>query len=213
MAAPLAHHNGALIVLHDKTSEYKIVELGKDFVANASHELRTPITIIRGFAETLQDLPEISPEMLKEITKKIVRTCGRLDKLVRSLLTLTDIENISPDRLKKADLVLVAENCKYLMQTAHPNASITLFTEHVRLPIIADADLLELALLNIVENGIKYSKEPGEIEILIRQKEKEVRLIVKDKGIGIPETELAHVFDRFYTVDKARSRKSGGAGL
>src|SRR3989338_112277 len=93
IAAPLADQSGAILVLQDKTSDYKIVEMGKHFIANASHELRTPITIIRGFAETLQDLPHVSRDMLREITEKILRTCGRLEKLVKGLLTMADIES------------------------------------------------------------------------------------------------------------------------
>ena len=213
IAAPLAHQNGALLVLQDKTSDYRIVELGKDFIANASHELRTPITIIRGFAETLQDLPELSQEMLKEITEKIVRTCMRLDKLVRSLLTLSDIENLSQERFKPADLVLLMENCKHHLLTANPNVQITTQSEMEAAPIIADADLLELAILNLLENAVKYSPSPARIEMDLQKEGEEVYLKIQDKGIGISHTDLVHIFDRFYTVDKARSRKSGGAGL
>jgi two-component system phosphate regulon sensor histidine kinase PhoR len=213
VATPLAHQNGALVVLQDKTSDYKLVQLGKDFIANASHELRTPITVIRGFAETLQDLPKLSKEMLKEITEKIVRTCGRLDKLVRSLLTLADIENVSSDRFKSIDLCLIIESCKHLLITAHPNVHITFKSEKESIPIYADADLLELAILNILENGVKYSTGSAQIKIDVFRIHNEVFLSIEDAGIGIPEESLPHVFDRFYTVDKARSRKSGGAGL
>ncbi len=213
IAAPLFHQNGALVVLQDKTSEYKVVEMGKDFISNASHELRTPITIIRGFAETLQDLPDLSQEMLKEITEKIVRTCGRLDKLVRSLLTLSDIENISPDRFKPADLVLLAEGCKHNLLAAHPTAQVSLKSDFEAAPIMADVDLLELAVSNILENAVKYSQPPAQIEMTIYQSNENVCITIKDKGIGISERDIPHIFDRFYTVDKARSRKSGGTGL
>lgn len=213
ISAPLTHQNGSLLVLQDKTSDYKVIEMGKDFIANASHELRTPITIIRGFAETLQDLPELSQEMLKEITEKIVRTCGRLDKLVRSLLTLADIENLSKDRLKLTDLIALAENCKHLLLTAHPNVHLSIKCQLDTAPIVADTDLFELAILNLLENAIKYSQAPAYIELKIYQEGQELFLSVHDQGIGISDADLPHIFDRFYTVDKARSRKSGGAGL
>lgn len=213
ISAPLAHRNGALLLLQDKTSDYKVVELGKDFVANASHELRTPITIIRGFAETLQDLPDLSKNMLRDITEKIVRTCGRLDKLVSSLITLTDIENISTERFKPADLIALAENCKHHFLTAHPRVQLTIRCPLDTAPILADADLCELAILNLLENALKYSPDPAEIEMTIEQTNGELRLSVQDRGIGISESDISRVFDRFYTVDKARSRKSGGAGL
>lgn len=213
ISAPLAHQSGALLVLQDKTSDYKIVELGKDFIANASHELRTPITIIRGFAETLQDLPELSKEMLHEITEKIVRTCVRLDKLVRSLLTLSDVENISQDRFKPADLVILAENSKHHLLSVVPKMKIRFKSELETAPIIADADLLELAIINILENGVKYSQGPADIDMVIQRVGDEVHLSITDKGIGISVADIPYIFDRFYTVDKARSRKSGGAGL
>lgn len=213
ISAPLAHQAGALLVLQDKTSDYKIVEMGKDFIANASHELRTPITIIRGFAETLQDLPDISKEMLQSITEKIVRTSGRLDKLVRSLLTLADIENLSEDRFKAVDLIPLSENCRHFLLTAHPEAQITIASELDRARVVADSDLLDLAIMNLLENAVKYSQGPAHIKITVKRVGSEVYLSVSDQGIGMSESDLPLIFGRFYTVDKARSRKSGGAGL
>lgn len=213
IASPLANQNGVILVLQDKTSDYKIVEMGKDFIANASHELRTPITIIRGFAETLQDLPDLSKEMLHEITEKIVRTCGRLDKLVKSLLTLADIENLSEQNFRTNDFVLIAENCRHLLLTAHPGVEVQFETELDHAPILADGDLIDLAIMNLLENAVKYSQGPAKISMKIQQVAHQVQLIVQDAGIGIPEMDLPHIFNRFYTVDKARSRKSGGAGL
>ncbi len=213
ISAPLAHKDGALLVLQDRTSDYRIVDVGKDFIANASHELRTPITIIRGFAETLQDIPELSKTLLHEILEKIVRTCGRLDKLVRSLLTLTDAENMSEDRFKSVDLVPIVENCVHALRAAKETAKIELNIGAESAPIIADSDLLELAVMNILENAIRYSEAPAHIQATIEIMDEDVYLKIKDHGIGISEKDLPHVFDRFYTVDKARSRKSGGAGL
>jgi signal transduction histidine kinase len=213
ISAPLAHQAGALLLIQDKTSDHKIVEMGKDFIANASHELRTPITIIRGFAETLQDLPELSKEMLREITEKIVRTCGRLDKLVRSLLTLSDIENLSEERFSAVNMIPLVENCRHFVLAAHPGALISIQTELEKVKVKADGDLLDLAITNLLENAIKYSQAPAEIRIQIRTEGDEVFVSVTDKGIGISEADIPLIFGRFYTVDKARSRKSGGAGL
>jgi len=213
ISMPRAEHNGAILVIQDKTSDYKIVEMGKDFIANASHELRTPITIIRGFAETLQDIPNLSPKMLKEITEKIVRTCGRLNHLVKSLLVLADVENLSADRLKQTDLVPLLENCAHMFLTAHSNVQLSIQNKLERSLVTADSDLLDLAIMNLLENSVKYSNTPAQIEISLEEIEGKAQLSVSDKGIGIPEADLPHIFNRFYTVDKARSRKSGGAGL
>lgn len=213
ISAPLAHQSGAILVLQDKTSDYKVLEMGKDFIANASHELRTPITIIRGFAETLQDLPDMTPEMMHDITEKIVKTCGRLEKLVKSLLTLSDIENLSEQNFRAVDLIPIVENCKHLLLTAHPEVEISLNCELHRAPIIADADLIDLAIMNLLENGVKYSHHPAHIELSIRRSGDQILFNISDRGIGISESDLLRIFDRFYTVDRARSRKSGGAGL
>ncbi len=213
IAAPLEHKDGALLVLQDKTSDYRIVELGKDFIANASHELKTPITIIRGFAETLQDLPKLSREMLSQITEKIVKTCIRLDKLVKSLLTLTDIEHLSDEQFVKTDLILLIENCMEMILAAHPEVKVQLHAQNSSALIWADADLFELAVMNLLENAVKYSKNAPSIDIFVEEKKGEIALRFADQGIGIPEEDLSQIFERFYTVDKARSRKKGGAGL
>lgn len=213
IAAPLKKHSGIILVLQDKTSDYRIVEMGKDFIANASHELRTPITIIRGFAETLNDLPDISREMLKEITEKIVRTSHRLDSLVKSLLTLTDIENLNADRLLPVDIVLICDNCKHMILAAHLNAKVNFHKQIEKGIVLADPDLLEMAVMNLLQNAVKYSPAPAQIELFVGQKGDHFFIRVEDRGIGMPEADLPHIFDRFYTVDKARSRKFGGTGL
>lgn len=213
IATPLADSKGALLVLQDKSSDYQVIEMGKDFIANASHELRTPITIIKGFAETLQDAPNLSKKLQGEITQKIVKTCERLDKLVRSLLTLADVENFSEKRLKSLDVTPLIENCVHWVSTTYPEAKIEVKNPFASLIVLADADLLELAIGNLLENGIKYSKENPEVEIEVRMRGKTVEILVKDAGIGIRERDLERIFDRFFTIDRARSRKSGGAGL
>lgn len=212
-AAPLAKHHGAIFVLQDKSSDYKMLQMGKDFIANASHELRTPITVIRGFAEMLQEFPKLSPEMIKDIVGKIVRTCGRLDQLIKSLLTLTDIEHLSEKRFCLIDLLSIAEHCNRLLHTAHPNVKVTLHSELSHVPIVADPALIDLAIMNLLENAVKYSPAPAHIDLSLAQGKEEVYLQIKDAGIGIPSADLPYIFDRFYTVDKARSRKSGGVGL
>jgi two-component system, OmpR family, phosphate regulon sensor histidine kinase PhoR len=213
IAVPKPFKSGALIVLQDKSSQYKVVEMGKDFIANASHELRTPITIIKGFAETLQDLPSISPKMLAEITEKIVRNCHRMDTLVKNLLTLSDIENVPETKFHQCDIVALADNCKYLVLTLAPQAEVVIEKSSDCIMADVDPDLIELCLMNLLENGIKYSKPPAHLTIYLKETNDEVVIAIQDKGIGIPLEAIPHIFERFYTVDKARSRKLGGAGL
>lgn len=213
IAVPRAFKSGAILVLQDKTSDYRVLEMGKDFIANASHELRTPITIIRGFAETLQDIPDLSPQMLKEITEKIVRTCDRLNNLVKSILTLADIENIAASRFHKSDLGAIVENCVHHLLEAHKDTVVNIDQKKEKIEILADSDLIDLAIMNLLENAVKYSTGTPEISIVLDQWADEVVLSIEDKGIGIPVHDLDHIFERFYTVDKARSRRHGGAGL
>lgn len=208
---PRIQKDGAILVLQDRSSEHKMLEMGKDFIANASHELRTPITIIQGFVETLQDLPEVSDEMLKDITTKIARTCNRLSSLVKNLLVLAGLENQPDTHRKKVSLNLLAINCMHTLLAVHPDAKIQI-QEREDVVVQADPDLLELAIMNLLENAVKYSNPPAKIEITIAKKENGC-ISIKDFGIGIPEEEIEHIFTRFFTVDKARSRRSGGAGL
>jgi signal transduction histidine kinase len=213
IAAPKASGRGAIIVLQDKSSHYKVLEMGKDFVANASHELRTPITIIRGFAETLQDMPELPPEMIADITDKILRSCQRMETLVKNLLTLADIENLPETRFQNFDLILLIENCKRLLTTVQPSVVINIQKDREAILIAADPDLLELAIMNLLENAAKYSTPPAQITISIEEIEDEVKIVISDQGIGIPAPDLELIFERFYTVNKAHSRRLGGAGL
>ncbi len=213
IAAPKAHQSGGIIVLQDKSSHYRILEMGKDFVANASHELRTPITIIKGFAETLQDLPEISADMLADITEKIVRNCQRMDTLVKNLLTLADIENIPETRFQETDLLILLENCRHMLLSVYSEAHVEIHKEKERMLVPADPDLLELAFMNLFDNGAKYSSPPAFIVANVREVGEEVKITITDQGIGIPEEDLDRIFDRFYTVNKAHSRRLGGAGL
>jgi two-component system, OmpR family, phosphate regulon sensor histidine kinase PhoR len=213
VASPLIHQAGAVLVIQDKTSDYKVLEMGKNFVANASHELRTPITIIRGFAEMLQNGSRLSPQTMVDITNKIVKTCDRLDNLVKSLLVIADLEHYSQDRFRPCNISSLIENCKYVLLTAYPNIELTILEEEKEIVVLGDVDLLDLAIMNLLENAVKYSSSPAKIEIQVKESGEFVHIRIQDQGIGIPETDLPHIFDRFYTVDKARSRKSGGAGL
>jgi two-component system phosphate regulon sensor histidine kinase PhoR len=213
IAAPKAQRNGAILVLQDKSSHYKILEMGKDFVANASHELRTPITIIRGFAETLQDLPELPRDMVVDITEKIVRNCQRMDNLVKNLLTLADLENLPASRFQQCDLVVLAETCRQVVLSVYEDAQIVIEKNLESILVAADPDILELAILNLLDNAAKYSNPPGQITIRLDHEGEGESISISDQGIGIPPADLEHIFERFYTVDKARSRRLGGAGL
>ncbi len=214
VAAPKKDDTGAILVLQDKTSHYRILEMRKDFVANASHELKTPITIIRGFAETLHDNPDLPKETIAEITHKIVSNCQRMTNLIKDLLTLSDIENIPESRLEVCDMIKIAETCRDFVLNIHPDAQINIHDVTKQgIHLIADPQLMELALINLIENAAKYSTQPAKIDVIMEMADPWVKILVADQGIGIPAADLEHIFEKFYTVDKAHSRKMGGSGL
>ena len=204
---------GLLLIFQDKTADYKIMQMGKEFVSNSSHELRTPITIIRGFAETLQDLPKLTPQMLQQITEKIINTSKRLENIISNLLMLADLDNLGALKLGICDLKEILERQKAELLLLHQEAKIVLDLPSENMFVSADRGLLELAVRNLLENAVKYSNERPVVQVLLEKRNHELQISVKDQGIGIAEEDLAHIFERFYTVDKARSRKSGGVGL
>lgn len=214
VAAPKAQGMGAIVVLQDKTHHYRVIEMGKDFVANASHELRTPITIIKGFAETLHDMPDLSSEMLKSITEKIGRNCKRMENLVKDLLTLADIENLPETNFQPCDLVSLLENCRHTLLSVYPDAQVILEKFQEKIVLSGDSGLLELAFFNLLDNAAKYSHPPAHITVRIEKSdEEEIKISITDQGRGIPPEDLEFIYERFYRVDKAHSRKIGGTGL
>lgn len=202
-----------LATLSDRYEHYQKEQLGKDFVANASHELRTPITIIKGFAETIYDLPEISEVMLQDFTEKIVRNCERMDNLVKNLLTLADLDYLPKAHLQECDLVGLVDNCSQTLLTLHPTIQIESLHNLEMIVIDGDPDLLELAVMNLLENSVKYSDGEVLITITIEDLPDSVALTISDQGVGISNEDLEKIFERFYTINKSHSRQLGGAGL
>lgn len=214
VAAPKKGNTGGILVLQDKTSHYRILEMRKDFIANASHELKTPITIIRGFAETMHDNPDLPKETMVEITDKIVKNCKRMTNLIKDFLTLADIEKLPQARLSECDMLEMIRHCTETIKNVHQSANIQIHQNTLQdILLVADCNLLELALMNLIENAAKYSKQPAQIDVTLEDLGKTVRIKISDKGIGIPEADLERIFERFYTVDKAHSQKMGGSGL
>ncbi len=206
---------GAILVIQDKTSLHKVLELGRDFIANASHELKTPITIIRGFAETLHDHPELSREVFQEILEKIVNNCHRMDTLVKNLLTLAAMdEGLPRSRLQECDLLDLTHQAKETVLAIYPSAQIQINpVGEDSFYLLADSDLLLQAIINLLDNAVKYSKPPAHVTVRFQKKEEEMIIQISDEGIGIPAEDLERIFERFYAVDKSHSRSMGGSGL
>ncbi|MCH9611352.1 MAG: Adaptive-response sensory-kinase SasA [Chlamydiales bacterium] len=215
VAAPRGGNEGAILVLQDKTGLHKVIELGRDFIANASHELKTPITIIRGFAETLHDHPELSQEMNQEITGKIVSNCGRMETLIRNLLTLAAVdEGLPQSRLRNCDILDIIGQARLTTLTVHRTAEIEVkMIGEEPFVLQLDSDLFLQAILNLLENAAKYSRPPAKILVTVEKTMRHFKIQVKDEGLGIPAEDCDRIFERFYAVDKSHSRSLGGSGL
>lgn len=205
----------ALIVLHDVTAARRTESVRRDFVANVSHELRTPLASIRAMAETIGLRREADPDVVEELSASIVRETDRLNLLASDLLALAQAESgrreLSPEQLSLADLA------RDVLDRAAPAAarkSIELACEvSADETLRADRASLYQVLLNLVDNAISYTPQGGRVAVSASREGGTLAIRVSDNGIGIPEAHLPRVFERFYRVDRARSRESGGTGL
>ncbi|MDP3026036.1 MAG: phosphate regulon sensor histidine kinase PhoR [candidate division Zixibacteria bacterium] len=205
-----------LFVFHDITELKKTERVRKDFVANVSHELRTPLTSIKGFVEALRDGAINDPEKSLQFLSIISQHADRMNKIVTDLLQLSRIESkdftlkIEPFFLKE----LLDEVSSTLKNSAQDKSQILeISLPSPDLQISADRHWIIQALTNLVDNAIKYTPEKGKIRIEVKDKGESVEIAVIDNGIGIPQKDLPRIFERFYRVDKGRSRESGGTGL
>ncbi len=208
---------GVLVVLHDVTEERKNQEMQREFVANVSHELRTPLTNIRSYAETLSDSAgDIPPAMEKKFLGVILNESDRMTHIVQDLLTLSRFDS-GRDELKLSwfsfeGAVQDLYNAVYMEAQRHSH-TMKLCVEPGLPQVRADRERIMQVMMNIVSNSIKYTPDGGQIQISAGQNGSRVWMQVDDNGIGIPAADRPRIFERFYRVDKARSRQSGGTGL
>ena len=208
---------GVLVVLHDVTEERKNQEMQREFVANVSHELRTPLTNIRSYAETLSDSAgDIPPAMEKKFLGVILNESDRMTHIVQDLLTLSRFDS-GRDELKLSwfsfeGAVQDLYNAVYMEAQRHSH-TMKLCVEPGLPQVRADRERIMQVMMNIVSNSIKYTPDGGQIRISAGQNGGRVWMQVDDNGIGIPAADRPRIFERFYRVDKARSRQSGGTGL
>jgi two-component system phosphate regulon sensor histidine kinase PhoR len=208
---------GAVVLFHDITQLKQVDDIRRDFVANVSHELRTPLSILRGYIETLLDDPQTSPDELARILEVMKRHSNRLGVLVDDLLTLAQLESTNANlqfsdvRLSELFAAIVRDWGKKFAEKKL-SADVSLASD---LPMIrADETRLQEVLYNLLDNALKYSQPGGKVRLQAQRREKnEIALSVSDTGIGISETDLPRIFERFYRADKARSRELGGTGL
>ncbi|MGC9316367.1 MAG: sensor histidine kinase, partial [bacterium] len=202
-----------VISINDITESFNIQQTKTDFVANVSHELKTPLTLIKGFAETLEMEP-LDAEVQKYIAT-IMRHTDRMIALVKDLLTLSRIEQTGKIDAVKIDPATLVEQILFLFKSEADEKGIAIrFEPQKDSPLIfGDESLLEIAVSNLLHNAIKYTLPKGEIKIRILSGESSVTISIEDNGIGIPIEDIPRIFERFYTVDKSRSNSLYGTGL
>lgn len=207
---------GILLVFNDITELKKLEQIRKDFVANVSHELKTPITSIKGFSETLLDGAMEDKETLEEFLRIILKESHRLQTLIQDLLDLSKLEQ-HHFALNKEEFNLVEilnKATKMLEGRAEAKNIKLLFPQSNEIiQIEGDRSRLTQVFLNLITNAVIYTPNDGEITVYVVEKKRKIEVKIQDTGIGIEQEEIPRIFERFYRVDKARSRNSGGTGL
>ncbi|MFG6493892.1 ATP-binding protein [Fictibacillus sp. UD] len=205
---------GIVLVFHDITELKKLEQVRKDFVANVSHELKTPITSLKGFAETLLDGAGENAEFRNKFLTIILNESDRLQALIQDLLDLSKSEQSFQIDVQQTNLEsLVNETVEILLPKAEKK-EISLSVEVIGNTMMdGDPPRLKQIIINLVSNSLTYTPVGGSVSVIVEELEEHVKLVVKDTGIGIKESEIPRIFERFYRVDKARSRNSGGTGL
>lgn len=206
---------GAVLVIYDITELKKLEYMRKDFVANVSHELKTPITSIKGFAETLLEGGMEDKDVTRDFLGIIYQEGNRMQELIEDLLALSKLEreDLTLDHEGFNATKLVKEAIRTLKHKAkQKKLSLTLETEQ-EIMLEADRSRVKQIIINLVDNAINYTPAEGTITVSVQQVDEYILFSVSDTGIGIDEESLARIFERFYRVDKARSRNTGGTGL
>jgi two-component system phosphate regulon sensor histidine kinase PhoR len=217
--ARLMHQNrigGGVAVFHDITDLKRVEVMRRDFVANVSHELRTPLTSIKGYAETLCEEGIEKEPQAQSFAQIILKHANRLSVLVHDLLSLTQLESQStPITRSEVDLNRILDAAILVVKPTAEGKNLNIATESIpeKTMVWADRDQIGQALVNFLDNAVKYTPGGGSITVSVTDAEDEVQVTVADTGIGIPREHLNRIFERFYRVDKNRSRELGGTGL
>jgi two-component system phosphate regulon sensor histidine kinase PhoR len=208
--------DGVVVVARDVTEAELLHRMRKDFVANVSHELKTPLAAIRGYAETLAEGGALDDRATAErFSRRILEQCRRLGALLDDLLTLSRLEGAEPLRASETvDLRAIAAEAADLVAGAARERDVTVTLEPGPSPVVAgDPDGLLRLAANLLDNAVKYNRPGGRVTVRVAQRGEEAAIEIADTGIGIPAAHLPRIFERFYRVDGGRGREDGGTGL
>ena len=215
---PLDDQRGpwALFVLHDISKQKRLESVRKDFVANVSHELRTPLSVIKGYIETLVDGRDMPVDDRERFLRTIQRHTERLNSLLEDLLALSRLESINPELHREPislSTLITGLIDDYRARPATAGHSLNFALDPAVSEILIDPLKITQVFENLLENALKYAPRGSHIDISTRRHANDVEICIRDNGPGIPEADLPHIFERFYRVDKGRSREKGGTGL
>lgn len=216
-AAPVRARSGevelVVMVFHDLTEVRRTEKMRKDFVANVSHEFKTPLTSIRGYAETLLNSEPEDPTVRREFLEAIERNSALLQTLVEDLLVLASLERELPVQKEPLDLRELLDQQLGAKQHALAEIQIQASLDCPQIEVLADRARLIRAVSNLIDNAIHYNRTGGSLRISVSKTEHGIRIDIVDTGVGIPQKDLVRVFERFYRVEKSRTRGHGGTGL
>ncbi|MBR5380534.1 MAG: PAS domain S-box protein [Clostridia bacterium] len=207
---------GALVVIEDITEIHKLEQIRTDFAANVSHEMKTPLTSIKGFIETLQAGAVDNPQTARRFLDIMMMEAERLTRLINDILSITKLESGTDSvEIKRLNLMDIIGMVQRVLTPQAENKQVEIVVNNSAIPawIMGNRDRVHQLVLNLVENGIKYNKIGGTVTVTVTQDQANIYMLVADTGIGIKEENLSRLFERFYRVDKGRSREMGGTGL
>ncbi len=217
--ADFSHGNkgrGIIAVIHDITEQAEIDRSRREFIANVSHELRTPLTNVKSYTETVVENSDMEEADKAQFLGVVLSETDRMISIVKDLLVLSRLDNKKMDVVmtpfSAEEAVIDVYNAMKIEADKH-NQNIRYEVKEDMAPVLGDKGRIEQVLVNIVSNSVKYTPDGGEINIIASEHDDNIVFTVKDNGMGIPEENLKHIFERFYRVDKARSREQGGTGL
>ncbi|MBQ1375618.1 MAG: HAMP domain-containing protein [Clostridia bacterium] len=213
---PDTQDGGILAIIHDVTQQQKLDTARREFIANVSHELRTPLTNIKSYTETVLESDDIPPELRHKFLGIVVNEADRMARIVKDLLVVSRLDNNRMDwKFSRfyPELTLRGTYEAVLMDAKRHSHNVTLNIENELGTMTGDKERIEQVIVNILSNAMKYTPDGGRIEVTASRSDDVLTVTVEDNGIGIPKKDLPRLFERFYRVDKARSRERGGTGL
>ena len=205
--------NGVILFIMDVTQEQKSEQMRREFSANVSHELKTPLTAISGYAEVIQTGMAQSTEDVKNFAGRITAEASRLLGLIDDIIRLSSLDEHHEMPKDEADLLALCSSVAEGLATAAQKRQVTISVTGESFSVLTVPSLLRELVANLVDNAVKYNKEGGSVAISVEKQDNKAILRVTDTGIGIPQEAWARVFERFYRVDKSRSKQTGGTGL